>query len=86
MDFQNPKVKRATIEHIKFAFMCVNEAIGNEKIKDKSQRQLTMAMRQVAASVLLGQTLQRDFRLWNSLNEVKQSTLQPGTNIEDVTL
>ena len=25
-------------------------------------------------------------RLWNSLNEVKQSTLQPGTNIEDVTL
>ena len=81
MDLHNPKVKRAMIEHVRFA----NEIV-DESFKDTKSKDFQKAMRQVLVVTLLNFTLSQDWKLKNTLLELDEKNLPMGKSKEELTL
>jgi len=93
MNFQDPKVRQAVYDHLKFAFESVQSVMPPRYAAHQNTKggEDTKAMYQVADNMriaLIGQilsfTLARDYRLANSLTELKEA--RAGWKLEDLLL
>jgi len=95
MDFHNPKVERAMIEHVRFAAGILRAAFPKEASNNPTIEESTIsdlddlfggAFRQQMAFAILTYTLGLDYKLRNTLGELAQKNLKAGEILEDLIL
>lgn len=87
MNFNDQKVRQAVVAHLRFALEAVKSISNEEHVDNIDLALLDKAMENVLVVAILNFTLAQDYRLKNTLVELRPENIKdPNMKIEDLIL